>query len=94
MVISVRHGDAVASVTTRNSRTMRSHVSQRESSGKGVDMSELQAHHCITPDSGVRRKFSWGGGVGSGSYGGHLYLVFAVCDVISMFPNQRFGEVS
>ena len=24
--------------------------------------------------SGVRRKFSWGG-VGSGTYGGHLYLV-------------------
>jgi len=29
--------------------------------------------------SGVRRKFSWGG-FGSGPYGGHLYLVFAVCD--------------
>ena len=43
--------------------------------------------------SGVRRIFSWGW-FGSGSYGGHLYLVFAVCDVISMFPNQRFGEVS
>ena len=27
------------------------------------------------------------------AYGGHLYLVCAVCDVIFMFPNQRFGEV-
>jgi len=34
--------------TTRSSRTMRSQVSQRESVG-GVHMSELQAHHCITP---------------------------------------------
>ena len=31
-------------------------------------------------NSGVRRKFSWGR-VSSGSYGGHLYLVCAVCDV-------------
>jgi len=30
--------------------------------------------------SGIRRKFAWGG-VRSGSYGGHLYLVCAVCDV-------------
>ena len=30
--------------------------------------------------NGVRRKFSWGW-VGSESYGGHLYLVCAVCDV-------------
>jgi len=30
--------------------------------------------------SGVRRKFSWGG-VHSVACGGHLYLVFAVCDV-------------
>jgi len=29
--------------------------------------------------SGVRRKFSWG--VHSVAYGGHLYLVCAVCDV-------------
>jgi len=34
----------------------------------------------LITQSGVRRKFSWGG-VGSGSYGGHLYLVCAVCDV-------------
>jgi len=34
----------------------------------------------LVENSGVRRKFSWGG-FGSGSYGGHLYLVFAVCDV-------------
>jgi len=31
------------------------------------------------------------------AYGGHLYLVSAVCDVTSdvifMFPNQRFGEI-
>ena len=33
----------------------------------------------VALDSGVCRKFSWG--FGSGSYGGHLYLVFAVCDV-------------
>ena len=30
--------------------------------------------------SGVRSNFH-GGGVGSGSYGGHLHLVCAVCDV-------------
>jgi len=30
--------------------------------------------------SGVRRKFSWGR-VHSVAYGGHLYLVRAVCDV-------------
>jgi len=29
---------------------MRSQVSQRESAGAGVDMSELQAHHYITPE--------------------------------------------
>jgi len=30
---------------------MRSQVSQRESAGEGVDMSEvLQTHHCITPE--------------------------------------------
>jgi len=38
-----------------------------------------------------------GGVFSSGSYGGHLYLLCAVCDVtiwlISMFPNQRLGEV-
>jgi len=28
---------------------MRSQDSQRESAGEGVIMSELQAHHCITP---------------------------------------------
>jgi len=33
---------------------MRSQVSQRESAGEGVDMSELQAHHCITPE-----QWSW-----------------------------------
>jgi len=31
--------------------------------------------------SGVRRKFSWGG-FHSVTYGGHLCLVCAVCDVI------------
>ena len=30
--------------------------------------------------NGVRRKFSWGG-VHSVAYGGHLYLVCALCDV-------------
>jgi len=29
---------------------MRSQVSQRESAGEGVEMSELQAHRCITPE--------------------------------------------
>jgi len=28
---------------------MRSQVSQRESTSEGVEMSELQAHHCIKP---------------------------------------------
>jgi len=32
-----------------------------------------------TVSSGVSRKFSWG--VHSVAYGGHLYLVCAVCDV-------------
>jgi len=36
-------------------------------------------------------------GVRSGSYGGHLYLVCALCDVTIwrhfLFPSQRFGEV-
>ena len=27
------------------------------------------------------------------TYGGHLHLVCVVCDVIFMFPNQRFNEV-
>jgi len=29
---------------------MRSQVSQRESASEGVEMRELQAHHCITPE--------------------------------------------
>jgi len=33
---------------------MRSQVSQRESAGEAVDESELQAHHCITPE-----QWSW-----------------------------------
>jgi len=47
--------------------------------------------------SGVRRKFSWGVLVQ-----GHMVVICIWCslfvtsqfDVISMFPNQRFGEVS
>jgi len=31
-----------------NSRTIRSRLSQPASAGKGRDMSELQAHHCMT----------------------------------------------
>jgi len=31
-----------------NSRTIRSRLSQPTSAGKGGDMSELQAHHCMT----------------------------------------------
>jgi len=52
------------------------------------------AIHAYALSRGVRRKFSWGG-FGSGSYGGHLYLVCAVCDVTIWrhVPNQRFGEV-
>ena len=46
--------------------------------------------------SGVRRKFSWGGLVQ-----GHMVVICIWCalfvtsqfDVMSMFPNQRFGEV-
>jgi len=33
---------------------MRSQFSQRESAGEGVDMSELQAHHCVTPEQWSR----------------------------------------
>jgi len=36
--------------TKGNSATMRSQIRQRESAGEGVEMSELQAHHCITPE--------------------------------------------
>jgi len=32
-----------------NSRTIRLQVSQPASTGKAADMSELQAHHCVTP---------------------------------------------
>jgi len=31
-----------------NSRTIRSRLLQTASTGKGGDMSELQAHHCMT----------------------------------------------
>jgi len=48
-------------------------------------------HILILYLSGVHRNFPWG--VHSVAYGGHLYLVCYVCDVIVMFPNQRFGEV-
>ena len=49
------------------------------------------------PSSGVHRKFSWGGLVQ-----GHMVVICIWCslfvtsqfDVISMFPNQRFGDVS
>ena len=41
---------------------------------------KLRCRMSIKMHSGVRRKFSWGG-IGSGSYGGHLHLVCAVCDV-------------
>jgi len=39
-------------------------------------------------DSGVRRKFSWG--VSFNGIWWSFVLVCAVCDVIFMFPNQRF----
>ena len=35
-----------------NSRTIGSQVSQPASTGKGADMSELQAHHGMTPEKG------------------------------------------
>ena len=41
-----------------NSRTIRSQVTQPASAGKGADMSELQAHHCMTPDQWTW--LSWG----------------------------------
>jgi len=40
--------------TKRNSGTMLSQVLQRESAGEGWEMSELQAHHCIT-----LKQWSW-----------------------------------
>jgi len=33
----------------RNSSTIRWQVPQPASAGKGADMSELQSHHCMTP---------------------------------------------
>jgi len=49
------------------------------------DISQCKYFSILTDEttdvsSGVRRKFSWGG-FGSGSCGGHLYLVCTVCDV-------------
>jgi len=35
-------------------RTLRTHVSQPASSGKGADMSELQAQNCMTPQQRTR----------------------------------------
>jgi len=58
---------------------------------------EKQFHEAeMVPHSGVRRKFSWGWLVQ-----GHMVVISIWCalfvtsqfDVISMFPNQRFGEV-
>jgi len=51
----------------------------------------------VGPISGVRRKFSWGDLVQ-----GHMVVICIWCslfvtsqfDVIYMFPNQSFGEVS
>jgi len=43
------------------------------------ELSESQKHQCVSL-SGVRRKFSWGG-FHSVAYGGHLYLVCAICNV-------------
>ena len=40
----------------------------------------MGARECFIGGSGVRRKLSWGG-VHSVDYGGHLYLVCALCDV-------------
>jgi len=36
--------------TKTNSKTIRSQVWQPASAGKTVEMSELQAHHCMTPE--------------------------------------------
>jgi len=40
-------GDILYAIMT-NSKTIRSRLSQPTSASKGVDMSELQAHHCMT----------------------------------------------
>jgi len=37
-----------------NSKTIRSQVGQPAPAGKGADMSELQAHQCMTPE-----QWSW-----------------------------------
>jgi len=37
-----------------NSRTIRLQHSHPASAGKGADMSELQSHHCMTPEHGTR----------------------------------------
>jgi len=53
-------------------------------------------HVTFAHDQWGTQKISMGG-FGSESYGGYLYLVCAICDsqfdVMSMFPNQRFGKV-
>jgi len=38
-----------------NSRTIRLQVWQPASAGKGADMSERQAHHCMTPEQALLR---------------------------------------
>jgi len=40
----------VCYTTKTNSEATRSQVWQSSPAGKGADMSELQAHHCMTPE--------------------------------------------
>ena len=63
----------------------------------GGQRAEKCENHCHRhTGSGVHRKFSWGGLVQD-----HMVVICIWCalfvtsqfDVMSMFPNQRFGEV-
>ena len=68
-------------------RTARFHggiVRIRPGAEEGQDLYErIDCHgeRCNILFSGVGYAESFHGGFGSGSYGGHLYLVCAVCDV-------------
>jgi len=65
--------------------------------GRRHPVTICKASLMVGPISGVRRKFSWGDLVQ-----GHMVVICIWCslfvtsqfDVIYMFPNQSFGEVS
>jgi len=75
---------------------LRTHMASHHEKSSSTSVSSEVRHCVVLPDSGVRRKFSWGVLVL-----GHMvvicfwYALFVTSqfDVISMFPNQRFGEV-